>query len=62
MDFMETNYRNPTRHRIDEHLLLNFIKHNRELLNAGYLKERKVETFENLLTLGTENRHVNQHK
>lgn len=33
--FIESNKRNPSEHRIEEHLMLNFIKHNRKLLNAG---------------------------
>lgn len=46
MDFMETNHRNPSKHRIEEHLMLNFVKHNRKLQNAGKLKESRVEMFE----------------
>lgn len=33
--FIQTNHRNPSMHRVEEHLILNFIKHNRKLLNAG---------------------------
>ncbi len=29
MTFIVTNKRNPSKHRIEEHLMLNFIKHNR---------------------------------
>ena len=29
--FIETNKWNPSKHRIEEHLMLNFIKHNRKL-------------------------------
>ena len=35
MEFMETNHRNPSRHRIEEHLMLIFVKHNRKLMNRG---------------------------
>lgn len=38
LDFMETNHRNPSKHRVEEHLMLNFVKHNRKLLNTGKLK------------------------
>ena len=33
--FIETNHRNPSRHRIEEHLVLNFLKHNRKLNTLG---------------------------
>ena len=35
MEFLETNHRNPPRHRLEEHLLLNWIKHNRKVMNRG---------------------------
>lgn len=33
-DFIEREHRNPSKHCIEEHLMLNFIKHNRKLFNA----------------------------
>lgn len=36
--FIEANHRNPSKHRIEEHDMLNFIKHNRKLVNAGAMK------------------------
>lgn len=33
MDFMEKNHRNPSKHRVEEHQMLNFVKHNRKLMN-----------------------------
>lgn len=47
--FTETNHRNPSRHRIEDHLLLNWLKQNRKLLNAKKLKEDRVAKFEKLL-------------
>ena len=35
MDFMETNHRNPSRHRFEEHDMLNWLKATRKKLNAG---------------------------
>lgn len=46
---IETNHRNPSHHRIEDHLLLNWLKQNRKLLNAGKLKEDRVAKFEKLL-------------
>ena len=61
-NFIETNHRNPSKHRIEEHLMLNFVKHNRKLLNAGAMKEERLEKFNALLALIEENKRVNQWK
>ena len=60
MEFMEKNRRNPSRHRIEEHLMLNFVKHNRKLMNKGELKPDRVERFKELLSLGEQYRRKNQ--
>lgn len=52
IDFMETYHRNPSKHRIEEHLMLNWIKHNRKLMNAGDMKEERVKLFRELLNIG----------
>jgi len=49
MDFMETNHRNPSRHRLEEHDILNWLKATRKRMNAGEMKEDIVEIFKNLL-------------
>lgn len=51
MEFMETNHRNPSRHRIEEHNQPNWIKANRKLLNVGELKEPRLMMFKELLAL-----------
>ena len=61
MTFIETNHRNPSKHRVEEHQMLNFIKHNRKLMNKGDLKEGRVEMFEKLLEMGERCRRVNQY-
>lgn len=38
-DFIVTNQRNPSIHRIEEHDMLNWLKANRKKMNAGELKE-----------------------
>lgn len=60
LGFIETNHRNPSKHRIDEHLMLNWIKHNRKLMNKGELKEERAEIFKKLLELGEKYKRVNQ--
>ena len=52
MDFITANHRNPSKHRIEEHLMLNWVKHNRKLLKAG--KMAPVELWE-------ENKRINQY-
>ena len=58
--FIETNHRNPSKHRIEEHDMLNWVKANRKALNAGKLKPDRVEAFKRLLVLKEENKRVNQ--
>ena len=60
--FIEANHRNPSKHRIEEHLMLNFIKHNRKLLNAGALKPERIERFNELLRLIEDYKRLNQYK
>ena len=61
MDFMETNHRNPSRHRIEEHDMLNWLKANRKALNAGKMKAERVEMFKVLLEAGERYKHINQY-
>lgn len=62
IDFMETYHRNPSKHRIEEHLMLNWIKHNRKLMNAGEMKEERVKLFRELLNIGERYRRKNQYE
>ena len=60
MEFMEKNHRNPSRHRLEEHEVLNWIKHNRKVMNRGEMKAARVEMFEKLLGKVAECKRVNQ--
>lgn len=60
VSFIETNKRNPSKHRIEEHLMLNWIKHNRKLLNKGDMKSDRVVMFNELLALIEDNKRKNQ--
>ena len=62
MDFIKTNKRNPSKHRVEEHLMLNWIKVNRKVLNAGKMKEGRMKKFEKLLVLIEEYKRVNQYQ
>ena len=58
--FIETNKRNPSKHRIEEHDMLNWVKQQRKLQNAGTLKPERIEPFKRLLELIEENKRINQ--
>ena len=59
--FIETNHRNPSKHRIEEHDMLNWVKQQRKLLNAGKLKAERVERFKELLALMESYKRINQY-
>ena len=61
MAFIETNHRNPSKHRIEEHDMLNWVKANRKVMNAGKMKPSRVEAFKRLLVLMEECKRVNQY-
>ena len=61
MEFMEKYHRNPSRHRLEEHDVLNWIKHNRKLMNAGAMKQERVELFKELLEFMEKYKHINQY-
>jgi hypothetical protein len=58
--FLEENHRNPSKHRIEEHDHLNWLKANRKALNAGKMKAERVEKFRKLLELREQYRRKNQ--
>lgn len=60
VSFIEANHRNPSKHRVEEHLMLNWVKQQRKLVNAGKLKEDRVGRFTELLALIEENKRKNQ--
>ena len=60
--FIEANKRNPSRHRIEEHDYLNWLKANRKALNAGKMKLERVEKFRKLLELMEKYKRKNQYE
>ena len=62
VEFIESNHRNPSRHRIEEHDMLNWLKANRKALNAGKMKEERVEAFKRLMEMMEEYRRKNQYE
>ena len=62
MAFIEANHRNPSKHRIEEHDMLNWLKANRKRMNSDALKEPRLSMFKDLLALVEENKRVNQYQ
>ena len=60
--FIEANHRNPSKHRIEEHNMLNWVKANRKALNAGKMKLERVEKFRKLLEMTEQYRRKNQYE
>ena len=60
--FLEENHRNPSKHRIEEHDMLNWIKANRKAMNAGKMKADRVEKFKELLAMTEQYRRKNQYE
>ena len=61
--FIESNNRNPSKHDDEERgLYLNWIKHNRNQLNAGKMKPERVEKFRKLLEMTERYRRKNQYE
>ena len=61
MGFLDENHRNPSKHRIEEHDMLNWLKANRKALNAGKMKLERVEKFRKLLELTKQYKRINQY-
>lgn len=60
--FIETNHRNPSKYDAEERgKYYNWLRHNRQLMNAGSLKPERVELFQKLLALCEEYMRVNQY-
>ena len=62
MGFLEENHRNPSKHRIEEHDMLNWLKANRKVMNAGKMKAERVEKFRKLLEMTERYRRKNQYE
>ena len=60
--FIETNHRNPSRHRIEEHDMLNWVKANRKVMNKGEMRPERIEPFKRLLEMCERYRRKNQYE
>ena len=60
--FIVSNHRNPSRHRLEEHDMLNWLKANRKRMNAGEMKEPRLSRFKELLALIDQHKRKNQYE
>lgn len=73
VSFIEANHRNPipelrsptrclSKHRLEEHNMLSWIKQQRKLIKAGTFKNDRMKKFEELEKLFEENKRLNQYQ
>lgn len=61
MDYMVKYRRRPSKHRLEEHNMLSWVKHNKKLMATGKMKTDRIERFNHLLEQAEKFRRVNQH-
>ena len=59
---IETNHRNPSKYVGAERELVNWMKQQRKLMNAGELEEPRHELFKELIELSERYRRKNQYE
>ena len=60
--FIETTHRNLSKYDLEERRLFTWMKHNRKQMNAGELKEDRIEQFKKLLEMCEQYRRKNQYE
>ena len=60
--FIETHHRNPSKYAPEEKLMVHFLKRGRKLMNAGELKEPRLEMFKELVVLSEKYKRKNQYE
>lgn len=61
-EFIEREHRNPSKYRLEEHDMLNWLKATRKRMNAGTLKPERVEEFRKLQVLMEQYKRKNQYQ
>ena len=62
VSFIEANNRNPSKYVGAERELVNWMKQQRKLMNAGELKESRIGMFKELMELGERYKRKNQYQ
>ena len=61
MQFMEQNHRYPSRHRLENHRMLNWIKYNKKQIAKGLFPTDRLERFNKLLDTAKQYHRQNQY-
>ena len=62
MLFLKENHRNPSKHRLEEHDMINWLKAKRKALNAGKMRPERVGKFRILLETMEQYKRKNQYE
>ena len=62
MTFMNENHRRPSKHRLEEHDMLNWFKVTKKRITKGELSEERQKKFNILLEVAEKYRRQNQYK
>ena len=62
MAFMKDNHRRPSKHRLEEHDMLNWFKATKKRIEKGELSEDRLEKFNTLQEVAEKYRRLNQYK
>ena len=62
VEFLKRNHRNPSKYRIEEHVMLNWLKANRKVMNKGEMRPERVSSFRELLEMTEQYRRKNQYE
>ena len=62
MTFMKENHRRPSKHRLEEHDMLNWFKATKKRIAKGELPADRLEKFNALLEVAKEYRRKNQYQ
>ncbi|MBR1520685.1 MAG: hypothetical protein IJ635_05550 [Bacteroidaceae bacterium] len=61
LDFMTEQKRRPSKHRLEEHQMLNWIKYQKKRLAQGRMKPERIERFNHLLAIASQYLRKNQY-
>ena len=62
MAFMETNHRRPSKHRLEEHDMLNWFKAQKKRIAKGDFPPKRLDRFNKLMEVANKYRRLNQYE
>ena len=62
MTFMETYHRRPSKHKLEEHDMLNWFKATKKRIAKGNYPEERLEKFKLLMGVADKYRRLNQYE